>query len=174
MSKLVNKAMIDGLAKELDGVDSCVVVGPRSLTVEEMEGFRNRLRENDFRMRWVKNSLARVALAKTDIKGVEAVLDGASALVFGGEGALAISRVVVKEAETLKEKLVVHGGFFEGEVVDPKGVDALSKAPNRKEALGMVLSGFFGPVDELQRSFGGLLSEMQGLIEALSKEKGAE
>ena len=36
MSKMLNEAMIDGLAKDLDGIDACVIVGTRGLTVAEV------------------------------------------------------------------------------------------------------------------------------------------
>ena len=97
MSKAVNAALIDGLARELDGVESCVVIGTSAMTVEEVSGLRAKLREQDFKMRVVKNSLAKVAFEKVGLAGLEAVLNGPSAVVHGGEGAIAISKVVVEE-----------------------------------------------------------------------------
>lgn len=172
MSKMVNAALIDGLGRELDGNDSCLVVGSRGMTVKDMEQFRGALREKDYSVRWVKNALARVALARTEMKEVGRVFDGSSALILGEGGAIGSAKILVEEVKKYKDKLVVHGGYFEGEVLDAEGVNQLSKAPSREEALAMVLSGLFGPVSDLHQSMGGLLSEVHGLIEALEKEKG--
>jgi large subunit ribosomal protein L10 len=163
--------MISGLAREVADVDSCVVIGPRGLTVEEVSGLRNRLREKNIKMRVVKNSLAALALRETPMKGLSEILDGPSAILYGGEGAIAISKIIVEEVKKAKDKILIHGGFSEGEILDGDGIDSLSKAPTREEALSMLMGDFFAPVTELARGMDGLLTEVQGLIEALSKKQ---
>lgn len=172
MSKSLNAALIDGLAREFDGVDSCVVVGTSAMTVAEVSDFRNRLRAQDFSMRVVKNSLAKLAFEQVGLTGLGETLDGPSAVIHGGEGCLAISKVVVEEKKTAKDKLKIHGGFNEGEVVDSQGIDALSKVPGRKELLAMCMSGFFGPVSNMAQNMDGLFTEMHGLLEALIEKNG--
>ncbi|MAB90150.1 MAG: 50S ribosomal protein L10 [Planctomycetes bacterium] len=172
MSKSLNAALIDGLARELEGVDSCVVVGASAMTVAEVSAFRTKLRGQDFRMRVVKNSLAKLAFEQVGMPGLDAVLDGPSAVIHGGEGCLAISKLVADEKRTAKDKLQIHGGFNEGEVVDSQGIDVLSKVPGRKELLAMCMGGFFGPVSNLSQSMDDLFTEMHGLLEALIDSKG--
>lgn len=172
MSKAVNAAMIDALASELGKHDSCVLIGCEALTVDESTKLRKKLRESSFRMRVVKNTLAVVAFDKAGMKGLGSRLAGPSAVVFGGEGAGSIAKLVVAETKTNK-KLTIRGGYSEGEVLDPAGVDALSKAPSRQELLSMTLSAFSGPLTDMQRNLDGLLSETHGLIEAIEKQKEA-
>jgi large subunit ribosomal protein L10 len=172
MSKTVNASMIDALASELGGHDSCVLIGCEALTVDESTKLRKRLREQSFRMRVVKNTLAVVAFDKAGMKGLGARLAGPSAVVFGGEGAGPISKLLVAETKTNK-KLTIRGGYSEGEVLDPAGVDALSKAPSRQELLSMTLSAFSGPLTDMLANLEGLLSETHGLIEALEKKNAA-
>ena len=172
MSKMVNAALIDGLVRELEAVDSCVIVGPRNMSAADIRDFRTKLRSEKYRIRWVKNDLARVALERAGMPGAGAVFDGASAVVFGGDGALGASRVVLEEIKKYKDKLVVHGGYFEGETLDAAGIDSLSRTPSRQEILAMVLSGIAGPLSELGQSLGGLLTEVHGLVEALVEKRG--
>lgn len=174
MSRAVNEALINGISSELADIDSCVVIGPRGLTVQEVDGLRTRLRDKNVRMRVVKNSLACRAFESTQFKGLGRVLDGPSAILFGGEGAIAISKLIVAEAIAAKDKILIHGGFSEGELLDAEGIDTLAKAPTRDEALSMVMGNFFGPVNELARSMDNLLTEVHGLIEALETERGGE
>jgi large subunit ribosomal protein L10 len=170
MSKAVNAAMIDALASELNPHESCVLIGCEAFTVEESTGLRKKLREHSFRMRVVKNTLAAVAFEKAGKKGLGARLAGPSAVVFGGEGALAIAKVLVPELKTNK-KLKIHGAYTEGEVLDSSGVEALSKAPGKKELLGMTLAGLSGPLSGMAQGFDGLLTEMHGLLEAYAKKQ---
>jgi len=172
MSKAVNAALIEGLTKELQDVDSCVVVGTGRMTVEQVSAFREALREQDFRMRVVKNSLAKLSFEKVKLSGLGEVLDGPSAVLWGGEGALAIAKVVYEAKKAAKDALVVHGGFDEGVVVDTASIEILSKIPGRKELLGMCLASFFGPASDMARNMDGLFTEVHGLLEAVIEEKG--
>jgi large subunit ribosomal protein L10 len=173
MAKAVNTGLLDTLTRDLKDCDSCVLIGFTGMTVLETVALRSKLRAQNFRMRVVKNTVAGVAFDKGRMKGLGTRLSGPSAVVYGGEGALAISRVVVAEVKTNK-KLKIHGGFADGEVLDAKGIDTLSKVPSRPELLAMTLGAFFGPVSELSRGFEGLFTEMAGLIEALEKTKQPE
>lgn len=174
MSRAVNNALVEGYYREFLDLDSCVVVGPQGLTVQETEELREQLRRSDVTMRVVKNSLASLAIQRTGLKGVEELLDGPTAIVYGGEGALAISKLVVEARNRLKDKLTIHGGFVDGEILDAGGVEELSRTPSRGELLSMILSGFYGPVNELARGMDGLLTEMHGLVEALAEKRGGE
>ncbi|HYC77236.1 MAG TPA: 50S ribosomal protein L10 [Planctomycetota bacterium] len=167
MSKTLNAAMIDALATELGSHDSCVLIGCEAFTVDETVALRKKLREKNFRMRVVKNTLAVIAFDKAGMKGLGARLSGPSAVVFGGEGAGAIAKVLVPELSAGKKKLKIHGGYSEGEVLDPAGIDSLSKAPGRTELLAMTLAGISGPLSGMAGAMDGLFTEMHGLIEAL-------
>ncbi len=171
MSKAINAALIDSLENELKNSDSCVLVGTVGMTVAEASAFRNKLRGHSFRMRVVKNALAAKAFDRHGCNGLGDRLMGMSAVVYGGEGAIAISKMLVAEKKTLKEKLVIHGGYSEGEVVDAAGVDALSRVPGRPELLSMTLGGLAGPISGMSRNLDGLLTEMHGLLTSLADQK---
>lgn len=174
MSKAINAAIIEGLGKELATVESCVVIGTVGMSVADVTGLRTRLRGASFRMRVVKNTLARRSFESRGFKGLGERLKGPSAVVYGGEGATSIARALLEEKKKAKDKLVIHGAYAEGEVLDAAGVEALSRAPSRNDLLAMTLAGLFGPVSEMARCMDGLLTEVHGLIEALGKKKEAE
>jgi large subunit ribosomal protein L10 len=173
MAKVVNVGLMESLERDLKDLDSVVLVGFLGMTVQETVDFRTRLRAQNFRMRVVKNTVASLAFDRRGMKGLGARLAGPSAVVFGGDGAIAISKLLVAETRTNK-KLRIHGGWAEGEVLDQKGIDALSKVPSRHELLGMTLAAMFGPVSDMSRSLDGLLTEVHGLVEALEKTKAPE
>lgn len=172
MSKVMKAAIVDFLAGELEDADSAIVVGAGKLTVEEAQNLRNLFREEDIRFFFVKNRLARVALDRVGMGDLGSVLDGPSAIAVGGEGAIAISKIVMEQKKTMKT-LQVLGGIMDGEVIDEDGVKVLSNTPGRKELQAMVMQGFFGPVSDFAKSMDDLFTEMHGLVEALhSKQSG--
>lgn len=173
MSKAVNAAIISGLEKELAAADSCVVIGTIGMTVAEVTDLRSKLRMQSLRMRVLKNSLATHAFNRRGFNGLGTRISGPSAVVYGGEGAAAIARVLLDEKRLRKEKLVIHGAYAEGEILDTAGVEALSRAPSKKELLGMILGCIGGPLSGMAQNFDGLFTEMHGLLEALAKKQEA-
>jgi large subunit ribosomal protein L10 len=172
MSKVMKAAIVDFLAGELEDADSAIVVGAGKLTVEEAQNLRNLFREEDIRFFFVKNRLARVALDRVGMGDLGNVLDGPSAIAVGGEGAIAISKIVMEQKKTMKT-LQVLGGIMDGEIIDEDGVKVLSNIPGRKELQAMVMQGFFGPVSDFAKSMDDLFTEIHGLVEALhSKQSG--
>lgn len=172
MSKSMNAAMLEAVVSDLQGCDSCIVIGCEGWTSSETVTIRAKLREKGFRMRVVKNTLAGVAFDRRKMVGLGARLNGPSAVVYGGEGAIAIAKHLVDSLKANK-KLKIHGGFSEGEVLDSAGVTALSKVPGRVELLSMTLHGMFGAVSGMSANLDGPLTEMHGLLEAFVKQKEA-
>lgn len=172
MSKAMKQAIVDQVVNTLGKHESVIVVNTGKLTVADAESFRARLRSEKMRMLFVKNSLASVAFEKVGFKGLDSILKGASGVIFGGEGAPAIAKILVDEAKKKKE-LSIAGAYFEGQVLDKSGVEQLSKMPGKKDLQAMVLASFFGPVSDMARNMDGLLSEVHGLIESLEKKGGA-
>ncbi len=165
MSKVMKAAIVDYLAGEFEDADSAIVVGAGKLTVEEAQNLRNLFREEDIRFVFVKNRLARVALDRVGMGDLGSVLNGPSAIAVGGEGAIAISKIVMEQKKTMKT-LRVLGGIMDGTVIDEDGVKVLSNTPGRKELQAMAMQGFFGPVSDFAKSMDDLLTEVHGLVEA--------
>lgn len=173
MSRMMKQAIVDQLVSTFEEIDSAVVLNPGRMTVEETEQLRTRLREEGFSLVHVRNKLAAIAFEKTGLGGLEAVMAGPSGVVFGGEGALPISKILVDENKKI-DNLEILGAFVDGEVIDSAGVDQLSKMPGKKELQSMVLQSFFGPVSNFHQMMNDLLTEVHGLIEALEDKGGAE
>ncbi|MSR74516.1 MAG: 50S ribosomal protein L10 [Planctomycetes bacterium] len=174
MSKLVNNSIIDGFDAEFGTLTSCVLVGTVGLNVAQTTALRSKLRGKNMRMRMVKNSLASVSFKRRGLEPIGGMLSGPSAIVFGGEGANEVAKVLLEAKVALKNKLVLHGGWSEGEFLNSAEVEALSKAPGRTELLSMMLGAIGGPLTGMAAQFNGLFNEMHGLIEALEKSKETE
>lgn len=172
MSKSMKNAIVDQMTRMVGQNESVVLVSTGRLTVADAESLRAKLRSEKMRMLFLKNSLATVAFEKLGFKGLGSILKGPSGVVYGGEGASSVAKILLEEAKKKKE-LTIVGAYFEGQVLDKKGVEALSKMPGKKELQAMVLQHFFAPVSEMAQSMDGLLSEVHGLIEALEKKGGA-
>jgi large subunit ribosomal protein L10 len=118
----------------------------------------------------VNNSQARRATAESKLKGFDSLLDGPSAVIYGGTNieVSAIARLLV-DAMKENEKLEVRGVFFDGEAfVGAKGVKLVSTFPTREEAIGQVIGALLGPIQTIagQLNQGGTLA---AIIESIEK-----
>lgn len=172
MSKAMKQAIVDQVSRSLEGHDAAIAFSAGSLTVAETEDLRNKLREEGFQCLFLRNRLAAIAFRNAGLDGLESVVSGPAAIAFGGEGAIAIAKLLTKEAKAL-DNLEILGGIMEGEVLDAAAVDKISKLPGKKELQAMVLQGFFGPVSGMAKNMDDLLTEVHGLIAALEEKGGA-
>lgn len=172
MSKPMKNAIVDELTGKLQGHDSAVVFSAGKLTVHETEKLRNKLRAEGIQCLFLRNRLAAIAFERVGMKGLGGVVNGPTAVAFGGEGAIAIAKILTQEAKAVAN-LELRGGILEGEVLDPAGVARISTLPGKKELQAMVLHALFGPVSGFAASMNDLLTETHGLIAALEEKVGA-
>lgn len=107
-------------------------------TVAQMDAVRRKVEEAGASFRVVKNTLCRIAVADTEKEALQPHFRGNIGVVFSGEDPVATAKVfraLLKE----NEKLELRAGFFEGEVIDAKAVDAVADLPSREELLATLL-----------------------------------
>ena len=74
--------------------DDCVLVDFQGLTVDEINTFRSSLIENNIQMQVVKVALAHIVLKEMQRSNYEEMLDGPTAVIWGGESIVQVSKKV--------------------------------------------------------------------------------
>jgi len=143
--------LVADLGKKLEAAKVAVLATYRGLTVAQTNRFRRELRGAGGECKVTKNTLARRAVVGTPYAASERWLDGQTALVIGYEDPIAVTKIVAKWAETEAEKFSIKGGVFEGEVLEPKGVIALSKTPSKEALRAQLLGVLQAPAQKLVR-----------------------
>jgi large subunit ribosomal protein L10 len=72
------------------------------------------------------------------------------------------------------ELLQVKAGFVDGNALDAKGVQTLSKLPSKPELQGSVLQSINSAMAVLVTAIDSLFAEIGGLVEAQEKALGGE
>jgi len=159
MSKRLKALIVKELREDFKGLDRCVIVGLTGVPAIEADRIRAELESKNIRLRIVKNRLAAVAFKEVGLAGVEAHLDGPSALVWGGVDIVDLAKTADGMARSRKG-VMVRGGFGEGKVLSSEEIEALSKIPSRDELLGRMayvlgaaMGSFAGVLGAVQRKF---------------------
>lgn len=171
ISKARKQELVARYVDILNESDGFVLVKTQRLTVAEVQGLRNTVREQNGLYAVVKNTLIRKALEQANWIVPEDLLRGPVAIVFGRDNMPGVSRAVIKhiEDENFSEKMQVAGGVMSGEVLDAQQVDAVSKLPTldelRAQLAGLVISPAQGVVNALYQATGGLVNVLQAYLD---------
>lgn len=179
MSKQLKSLIGRQVEKRFKGLESYVVVDFRGLNSEQTSDLRKSLHAQGAQMAVVANRHAVRVLDRWEGKDAafKALFRGPTALVFGTDGALTASKVVVQWRKKNKDILGVKGGVLGGAVMRPDGVEGLAKIPGRQQLLAQVAGTFQAPVARLARGLHNILAKVAYALDArrrkLEEEGGA-
>ena len=161
---------VELLTKRFKDSQGFVIADFTGLNVAESNDLRRKCREAGVEFRVVKNRLARRAAVDAELDVVNQMLVGPSGIAFGFEGPVMPAKVLVDFADD-NEKLEIRGGFLDGQLLDRKGVVAMSKVPTRDELLSMIARGFQAPTQNFVNVLGGTLSQFVRALNAVAEKK---
>jgi len=187
MSKPVKNLIAQSYEQRFGNADGLVVIAYNGISSEQNNGMRSDLAEKGYKVTVVKNTLAKKALAGTELERLHEVLDGSCAVVYAADengSVVNAARILIDEAKE-KKFIEIKGAVMEGSIFqDEQAVKALSKYPTREEAIATLSGALLGPASMLSKTLtdqGGQLSGAlkggAGKVPALLKaieEKGGE
>lgn len=171
MSKAVKNMMIGAIRDRVGDAKDFLVIDSSRLDAISDNRFRLALQEQGIAVLRVKNTLAEKALGELGAGSIGHVSDGPSALVWGGEDAVALSKEIAKWAKEL-EPLEIKGASIDGQPLDAEQVEALSKSPGRLELLSQLSGLLLSPGARLAGALLGPGGTLQGQVKKLSEGEG--
>lgn len=171
MDRVTKEQQVNELKEKLAKTNSLVLADYRGIDVPTVTGLRDEFRKVQCEYKVYKNTLVKLAVKGTPMEGIGKHLEGPTAIIFSWESPAAPAKVATKFAKE-QEKFVVKGGYFEGQVLDVKGVEGLATMPGKDELRAKLLATFMAPATDLVRT---LSAGAQNFVYLLSaKERQAE
>ncbi len=160
----VKAQQVADIVEKLNGAQSVVICSYSGLTVEQVTELRKQCREQDVHYCVLKNRLFARALKELNIEGLDDLLEGPNAFVFGMKDAVAAPKIVNEYIEKNKlESLQIRGGLLGTEAVDVKTIKSLAALPSREVLLAKLLGSLNNPISSFVR-----------VVEAVRKQKAGE
>ena len=160
----IKKQVVADITDKLQNCQSMVIVKYSGLTVEQVTKLRAQCRNAKVDYCVLKNTLVRRALADLNITGLDDVLEGPNAFVFGMEDAVAPAKILSDFIEKEKTKaLELRAGLLEGKAIDLKTIESLAKLPSREVLLAKILGSMTAAIGNFVR-----------VIEAYRKKQAGE
>ena len=152
------KQVVAELVERLNASCAGVIVDYKGITVTDDTALRKELREAGVEYTVVKNTLLRLAIASTELNGLETVLDGTTAIATSADDYVAAARILSKFADTHKN-FTIKNGFLDGEVIDTTKIAGLAKLPPRDVLLAQVLGAFQAPISAFARAIQAIVDQ---------------
>lgn len=150
----VKTQIVEDLRSRFEASPLIVLTDFKGITVKEIDRVRRSCEQAGLRFQVVKNTLCWRALQGTEKEALADHFRGNIGVLFSTDDPIASAKLL-REQVRANDKLTVKAGFFEGTLLDQKGVEAVAELPSREELLGKLLA----TIQEGPRQ---LLSVMQG------------
>jgi len=151
MDRVTKEEQVGELKDKLARTASVLLADYRGLDVPTVTDLRNQFRKAQCEYKVYKNTLVKLAIKGTSMEGMGKHLEGPTAIIFSWESPAAAAKVATKIAKD-QEKFVLKGGFFEGQILDVKGVEGLATMPGKDELRAKLLATFMAPATDLVRT----------------------
>ena len=182
MDKEQKAAAVAELSDRLKEAESIFAVDYRGISVTGAAELRTKLREADASFKVVKNRLAKRAVEDAGTEGLDALLEGPTALTFIKGDPVTAAKAISTFARE-HEVLVYKGGLMDGQPLDADGFAAIARLPGLDVLHGQLVGMTASPLTGLARGLGALMSGLaialgqiseQGLVSGEEPEAPAE
>jgi large subunit ribosomal protein L10 len=138
MTREEKRQFVEQWSAEMKEVPFAVLVDYRGLTVAQATELRAKMRECDSSYLVVKNTLAKVALEQTPLKGLQEHFFGTTAIAYNRKDPVAMTKALLEFAKTAP-KMQIKIGLVEGTLLKPEQIEELSRMPSKVELLSKLL-----------------------------------
>lgn len=170
MSKPVKNLITESYRKQFGDLEGAVLVDIRGVSSNDNNKLRAGLLSKKVKVTVVKNSLAAKAFKGTSLEKLEALLEGPSAIVYGGDSVVTVAREVMATIKTV-ETLKVKGAIMDGLIFSADQVKDLAKYPTKAEAQALVITLILSPAKKLAGQILGPGRKVASLIKAIEERK---
>jgi large subunit ribosomal protein L10 len=153
-------------------VASIVVADYRGITVPVVTTMRDDFRKAGCHYRVIKNSLVKIAVKGSKMEPITQLMTGTTAVIWTtGEAPQPPAQVALKWAKD-EPKFQIKGGYYEGQVLDAAGVEALAKMPGKAEIRASMLMTFLAAPQGLVAQLAAGPQNFMYLLDARKRELG--
>jgi large subunit ribosomal protein L10 len=169
-----NIETVADLKAKLEQRPNFILASYSGLNVKTITDLRNSLRKEGSELKVLKNNLFLRALKESKNHSSKEIQFGENykgplAAIFSNENLPSIAKLCKDFAKT-NENLVMKGGYFDGEVLDPKGVEGIAGLPSKEELLSQVARGLNTPATQIASGMNQIMASLARAIQAVAEK----
>lgn len=173
VGRLVKELAVRELATALSERQDFFVTAVGNLQAVEADALRKRLQGAHSRLFMAKRTFSLRSLSELKLDSLQELLAGSVAFVLPGEEVAQVAKLIVEFAKAHGGKLIIRGGWVDGQRLDSKRVEELASLPPKPTLMAHVIGSLEAPITSLIFGIEGLLSELVWVLEAAAKKREA-
>jgi len=145
----------------------------RGLSVAQMEGFRNKVKELGAQVKVIKNRLAIKYFERENLEQGRDIFEGPMAIAYADENFVEVAKLIT-EFEKENDKVEIKAGFIEQNFADREQIKAVAKLPSKDQLLAQVAFSIAYPLKKMGMALTAPLRDTLILLNNLKDKKEKE
>jgi large subunit ribosomal protein L10 len=171
IGKIFREGLVKNIKEEVSNNNSTFLINCSSISATKMDTFRKDLRRMGAKVCVSRNQIARIALGALAKEKLADNLKGQTAFVWSNEDSVAISKALVKFANSC-EGMTIQGGVLDGGVLGRADVQRLSDLPAKEVLQAQLLATILSPLTRLAGAMNAKTRDLLSILKQLSEKKG--
>ena len=171
MDRTTKETFVSDLRDRLNRAPVVYLTDFTGLNVQSITELRRSLKDSGAEYVVVKNRLAKLALAETDLPDISEDLVGPTGMVLGYEDVVAPAKALTEFAKAHDKKPAFKLGILENNILQPEQIDRIANLPSKEQLLSELAGAMEAPMAMLAQALEGKLQEMAGLLDAYKDER---
>jgi large subunit ribosomal protein L10 len=168
MSKVVKRLVTRDIQGRLDGVKDAVLVNVVGLTGNGNCDLRKAFRDKGVSVLVVKRTLAAKATEGTSLRPAFDDVTGSVAIAYGCEDFVSLAKEITAiDSSGAFKGFEIKGGVMDGEGLTGEQVKAISKWPNRREQISLLVGQILAPGANLSSQLLGAGRKLAGQVKKI-------
>lgn len=138
MNRTEKAQVVEELREAFANAKSIILASHTGIDVNTINELRSSFRQEQVEYRVVKNTLAKLAIAGTDMEPLGEYFVGPTAVAYSFEDAISPARIAKQFAKD-HDKYEIRAGYVDGSVFGAEGVVALAEMPTKPELQAKLL-----------------------------------
>lgn len=139
---------VSKLAEKLKDAKVILLTDYRGINVADVTKLRADLRNANSEYKVIKNNIIKRALEANGENGLDDLLEGPTAIIYGTEDYLEPSKIIYNFTKN-NEFYKIKGGIVEGKVMTAEEIITLAKLPSRQELIAKLAGALLGNITKL-------------------------
>lgn len=173
MNKTEKAEVISEIVERLNNSSAVFLVDYAGVNVEDISELRREFRKESVDYKVYKNTLFK--RAADEIGGYDQLNDqlvGMTGFIFAGENYVAPGKIIKKYFDKNK-KFSFKGCYIESQFYGSEQLDVLASMPSKEEVMASIVGSIANPASGIVGAIGGLMRDIVGLVDEISKKKAA-
>jgi large subunit ribosomal protein L10 len=165
MNREIKEKVVEDLRATLVSAPSVLLASATGISVNTVNDLRSKLRAKGISFRVVKNTLAKRAIAGTDMEILAPSFSGPTVVAYHPEEPGLAAKVLL-DFKKENENFVIKTGYADGVLLDAAGVETLSKLPGKDELRSQIAGLMTAVPSKLLSVFKAAQVDVVGLLKA--------